>query len=99
MTEAGERVQHATERLWRSGGRVAAIVAASLVVHWMIAMIGFGLPNITPFNDVNLYSDWVERGLAINKWPGTNEPGVYPALALLPMILAHLIDSSNAING
>ncbi len=87
------------ELTWRMAARMAAIVAASLVVHWLIAMIGFGLPNITPFNDVNLYSDWVERGLAVNKWPGTNETGVYPALALLPMIVAQWIDGSNAING
>jgi hypothetical protein len=99
MTESGERAVQVAEPNWRMASRVAAIVAASLVVHWLIAMIGFGLPNITPFNDVNLYSDWVERGLAVNKWPGTNEPGVYPALALLPMIFAQWIDGSNAING
>ncbi len=99
MTESGERAVQVAEPNWRMASRMAAIVAASLVVHWLIAMIGFGLPNITPFNDVNLYSDWVERGLAVNKWPGTNEPGVYPALAVLPMIFAQWIDGSNAING
>ena len=72
---------------------------ASIAVHWVIAVVGYSLPDMSPFNDVNLYADWVSRGLATNQWPGTNEPGVYPALALLPMILAHLIDSSNAING
>jgi betaine-aldehyde dehydrogenase len=78
---------------------IPAVIVTSLFVHWLIAQIGNSLPDMSPFNDVNLYSDWVSRGLATNQWPGTNEPGVYPALALLPMILAHLIDSSNAVNG
>ena len=99
MTRSGERVKPSAEPTWRVAIRVAAIVTSSIFVHWLIAIIGFGLPNITPFNDVNLYSDWVERGLTVNIWPGTNEPGVYPALALLPMIIAHLIDTTNAING
>lgn len=76
----------------------AALVIASLFVHWFVGWTGSNLSNMSPFNDVALYSTWVNRGLAINQWPGTNEPGVYPLLALLPMIFAQLI-SSNTVFG
>ena len=74
-------------------------VAASLLAHWTIAAVASALPQISPLNDVNLYAQWVDRGLAINRWPGTNEPGVYPLLALVPMILARLFDTTDAIHG
>lgn len=83
----------------RRAGLLVAAVAASLLVHWLIAVIAASLPQISPLNDVNLYAQWVDRGLAINQWPGTNEPGVYPLLALVPMIVARLFDPTNAING
>ncbi|MDE2386501.1 MAG: DUF2029 domain-containing protein [Actinomycetales bacterium] len=76
----------------------AALIVASLAVHWFVGWTGSNMTNMSPFNDVALYSTWVNRGLAINQWPGTNEPGVYPLLALIPMIIAHLI-SSNAVFG
>lgn len=79
---------------------VSVLVAlASIAVHAWIAWQGTSLGQMTPFNDVNLYSDWVARGLATNQWPGTNEPGVYPVLALLPMILAHLLDPTHPVTG
>ena len=72
----------------------AAILAlASLLVHGFIGWIGTALPGMTPFNDVVLYANWVDRGLATNQWPGTNEPGVYPLLALIPMIAARFLSS------
>ncbi|MEY4742076.1 MAG: hypothetical protein RL672_826, partial [Actinomycetota bacterium] len=74
-------------------------VAASLLAHWTIAAVASALPQISPLNDVNLYAQWVDRGLAINRWPGTNEPGVYPLLALVPMIIARLFDTTDAIHG
>lgn len=71
----------------------AALVVASFAVHWFIGWAGSNMSSMAPFNDVELYSSWAGRGLATNQWPGTNEPGVYPLLALVPMVFAYLISS------
>lgn len=74
-----------------------ALVVASLAVHWLVAYWGNSMPQISPFNDVILYSQWAERGLATNSWPGTNEPGVYPLLALVPMVVAQWFYLGNPV--
>ncbi|MDE2592233.1 MAG: hypothetical protein KGL41_05205, partial [Actinomycetales bacterium] len=71
----------------------AVLVVASFAVHWFIGWAGSNMSSMAPFNDVELYSSWAGRGLATNQWPGTNEPGVYPLLALVPMAFAYLISS------
>mgnify|MGYP000036980330 FL=1 len=73
------------------------MIALSLLVHWSVAAWGNSMPQIAPFNDVNLYAQWVERGLATNHWPGTNEPGVYPLLALVPMVVSQWFYAGNAV--
>lgn len=71
----------------------AILAVASIAVHVFISWAGTSMSNMTPFNDVTLYATWVDRGLATNQWPGTNEPGVYPLLALIPMIVARWFSS------
>ena len=75
------------------------LVLASLLVHAVTAYLGLNLQGMTPFNDVNLYSEWAARGLATNVWPGVSEPGVYPLLSLLPMALVEAFSPANPILG
>lgn len=75
------------------------LVLASLLVHAITAFLGLNLQGMTPFNDVNLYSDWAARGLATNVWPGVSEPGVYPMLSLVPMAIVEIFSSADPILG
>ncbi len=75
------------------------LVLASLLVHAITAFLGLNLQGMTPFNDVNLYSDWAARGLATNVWPGISEPGVYPMLSLVPMAIVEIFSSADPILG
>lgn len=75
------------------------LVLVSLLVHAFTAYLGLNLQGMTPFNDVNLYSEWAARGLATNVWPGVSEPGVYPLLSLLPMALVEAFAPANPILG
>ncbi len=75
------------------------LVLASLLVHAITAYLGLNLQGMTPFNDVNLYSDWAARGLATNVWPGVSEPGVYPMLSLVPMAIVEIFSSADPILG
>lgn len=75
------------------------LVAASLIVHAVTALIGLNLQGMTPFNDVNLYSEWAARGLATNVWPGVSEPGVYPMLSLVPMAIVELFSPADPVLG
>ena len=82
---------------WRGWLGTIVLVLLSLVVHWAVAAWGNSMPQISPFNDVNLYAQWAQRGLATNLWPGTNEPGVYPLLALVPMVISQWFYAGNAV--
>ena len=75
------------------------LVLASFVVHALTAYLGLNLQGMTPFNDVNLYTDWAARGLATNVWPGVSEPGVYPMLSLVPMAIVEIFSSADPILG
>lgn len=75
------------------------LVVASIVVHAITSYLGLNLQGMTPFNDVNLYSDWAARGLATNAWPGISEPGVYPMLSLVPMAVVELLSPADPILG
>ncbi|CAN5415438.1 hypothetical protein BH10ACT6_BH10ACT6_03330 [soil metagenome] len=77
--------------------RVAAVVrhpltlwAAFVLVHFWLGMLGLFAPGL-PLGDVILvYKFWVEHGLVAHHWVGLDTPGVYPVVALLPMIVAYL---------
>lgn len=62
---------------------------AFAIVHVLVAVLGFVLPN-QPMGDVYFvyepWSTWAIEGRAI---VGVTETWVYPQLALIPMVLAH----------
>lgn len=63
---------------------------AFIVVHVGVAWLGFLLPN-QPMGDVyNVYEPWSTAALAGDGIVGITEEWVYPQLALIPMVLAHL---------
>lgn len=63
---------------------------AFVLVHVTVAALGFLLPN-QPMGDVYLvYEPWSAAAVAGEGVVGVTEGWVYPQLALLPMLLAHL---------
>jgi hypothetical protein len=66
----------------------------SLWVAFVLAHLWLGLLNLYspsyPMGDVrNVYSLWVEQGLADNFWVGIDTPWVYPIVAIVPMLIAN----------
>ncbi|MBX9246905.1 hypothetical protein ICW40_19115, partial [Actinotalea ferrariae] len=47
------------------------------------------------FHDVDLYRWWMYVGLTEGRWPVLDEPSVYPAGAVLPMLLPALGATTN----
>ncbi|UUT35684.1 DUF2029 domain-containing protein [Microbacterium elymi] len=69
--------------------RRAGMWIAFVLVHLLVAVLGFVLPN-QPMGDVYLvYEPWSLKALAGSGIVGITEPWVYPQLALVPMVLAH----------
>jgi hypothetical protein len=63
---------------------------AFVLVHFWLGMLGLFAPGL-PLGDVTLvYKFWVEHGLVSHQWVGLDTPGVYPVVALLPMIAAYV---------
>jgi hypothetical protein len=78
------------DRLHRS--RTALWVAFALVHGW-IALVGTVLMPTQAFWDVDLYRWWMWQGLHQGVWPVLDGDWVYPAGAVLPMLLPALVDS------
>lgn len=75
----------------RSPNRAVWPVAVSFaVVHaWLISLNLFG-PGY-PLGDVtSVYKFWTEQIIANDYWVGVDSPWVYPIVAIVPMLLAHL---------
>jgi hypothetical protein len=61
---------------------------AFVVVHLVVAVLGFVMPN-QPMGDVYfVYEPWAEQALDGRGIPGIASDWIYPQLALVPMILA-----------
>ncbi len=72
--------------------RRAWLWIAFVLVHVVVAWLGFVLPN-TPAGDVYLvYEPWAREAVAGTAVMGVTAPWVYPQLALLPMVLALGLD-------
>lgn len=72
--------------------RRAWLWIAFVLVHVVVAWLGFVLPN-TPAGDVYLvYEPWARDAVAGTAVMGVTAPWVYPQLALLPMVLALGLD-------
>ncbi|MET0736088.1 MAG: hypothetical protein ABWY55_10670 [Microbacterium sp.] len=59
------------------------------VVHLVVAVCGFFMPN-QPMGDVYfVYEPWAQQALAGRGIPGIDTDWIYPQLALIPMVLAN----------
>lgn len=68
----------------------ALLWAAFAIVHVGVAVLGFLLPN-EPMGDVyRVYEPWSRAVFSGGGVVGVTQDWVYPQLALLPMLLAHL---------
>lgn len=69
--------------------RRSILWAAFVIVHVVVAWLGFVLPN-EPMGDVyRVYEPWSTRALEGYGIVGIDRSWVYPQLALLPMLLTH----------
>lgn len=69
--------------------RRAVLWVAFVLVHVVVAALGWMLPN-QPMGDVYLvYEPWSRQALNGTGIVGVTEAWVYPGLALVPMVLAH----------
>lgn len=81
------------ERLLRS--RVALWTAFALVHGW-IASVGTVLLPTRSFWDIDLYRWWMWQGLHEGVWPVLSGDWVYPAGAVVPMLLPALVESADS---
>ncbi len=79
-----------TDRLLRSR---TALWVAFLLVHGWIAYVGTVLIPARAFWDLDLYRWWMWQGLHQGVWPVLDGDWVYPAGAVLPMLLPALVDA------
>ncbi|NYF15909.1 hypothetical protein HDC37_000721 [Microbacterium sp. AK009] len=69
----------------------AVLWVAFVLVHVAVAVLGFLQPN-QPMGDVYMvYEPWASRAAAGAGVVGITETWVYPALALLPLLLTHVL--------
>ena len=71
-------------------GRAALWLVFTLVHVWLTYLGVVVLPG-EAFHDVDLYRYWMYLGLHEGSWPVLDEPWVYPAGAVLPMLLPALV--------
>lgn len=74
--------------------RVALWAAFGLVHAWLTFLGVVAVPT-QAFHDVDLYRWWMYLGLADGHWPVLDDPFVYPAGAVLPMLLPALVAVTN----
>ncbi|TQJ32659.1 uncharacterized protein DUF2029 [Microbacterium sp. SLBN-146] len=71
-----------------SVSRRAVLWIGFALVHVVVAVLGFRLPN-QPMGDVYLvYEPWALQALSGGGIPGVTEQWIYPPVALVPMVLA-----------
>ncbi|MBW0255267.1 DUF2029 domain-containing protein [Cellulomonas sp. PS-H5] len=71
----------------------AALWTAFVAVHGWIAYVGTVLIPARAFWDLDLYRWWMWQGLHQGVWPVLDGDWVYPAGAVLPMLLPALVDA------
>jgi uncharacterized membrane protein len=71
----------------------AALVVAFLAVHAWLAWLGAVRLPMEAFYDLELYRYWMSQGLGTGTWPVLDGDWVYPAGALVPLLLPGLVDA------
>ena len=73
-----------------------ALWATFVAVHVWLALVGIVLLPRRAFYDVDLYRHWIWLGLNGGPWPVLDGPSVYPAGALVPMLVPTVISTTSA---
>ncbi|MCL2091398.1 MAG: glycosyltransferase 87 family protein [Micrococcales bacterium] len=94
MTLGPDRPVCATQTGWSGPRRLSSVAtstpalwAAFAAVHLWTAWCGVRVMPERVFWDLGLYRQWVDAGLADDHWPVLDEPWVYPAGALAPLVV------------
>lgn len=66
----------------------SALWSAFAAVHLWLAVLGVVVIPQQAFWDLDLYRYWMWLGVHVDVWPALDAPWVYPAGALLPMLMA-----------
>ena len=69
------------------------MISAFVAVHLWIGLVGTVLIPTKAFWDIDLYRWWMWQGLHQGTWPVLDGDWVYPAGAILPMLLPGLVDT------
>lgn len=81
----------------RRFAHLITLLAANVVTHaWLLIYAG-SFSRIAPMNDVQLYGYWLQQMRTDHFIFGVNQPWVYPAGALLPMLLAELLSFGHGV--
>ncbi|MFS0702361.1 glycosyltransferase 87 family protein [Cellulomonas sp. 179-A 4D5 NHS] len=70
-----------------------ALVVAFLAVHTWLAWLGAVRLPMEAFYDLELYRFWMWQGLETGTWPVLDGDWVYPAGALVPLLVPGLVDA------
>lgn len=65
--------------------------SAFAAAHVWLAVLGVAVVPSESFHDVDLYRWWMWQGLVEGHWPVLDDPSVYPAGAIVPMLLPGLV--------
>ena len=80
------------DRLFKSRG---AVWTAFVVAHGWITFMGVQLMFNTSFHDVDLYRYWMWLGAHLGQWPVLSSDWVYPAGAIVPMLIPAAASTTN----
>ncbi|CAN5323243.1 glycosyltransferase family 87 protein [soil metagenome] len=90
MTDAQPPLDGMRPSLRRAAAHPIALWAGFVVVHFVLGMLALYGPGY-PLGDVtSVYQYWVEYGFSTGTWVGIDTVWVYPIVALIPMLIAHL---------
>jgi hypothetical protein len=68
---------------------------AFLLAHAWLVLLGVAVVPGEAFHDVDLYRWWAHLSLAEGRWPVLDEPWVYPAGALVPVLLPAFVTTTS----
>ena len=74
-------------------GRRPALWLTFVAVHGWLTYLGVVVAPSTSFYDVDLYRYWMFQALDQGSWPVLDQPWVYPAAAVLPMLVPALVST------
>lgn len=76
---------------------VALLWTAFVAVHAVLTVLGVVVVPTAAFYDVDLYRYWMALALDHGRWPVLDGPWVYPAGALVPMLLPALVSTTTTV--